>query len=143
MKGFIKVCAMNLERDSEGRVVTEVPAVSRENLSFKDGQEPLCKFKVSDTTNESGVFIIKVDKTVKYVGGVSNISRFFYGGCSRMNPDDKLWPGKCRLKKGIPEGVKRGKTVEVWFFRTDDAEQRRSIKMKLSKALKPEWDRRW
>lgn len=145
MNKFVKVCAVNLERDSSGRVVRQLP-ISR-GISCEKDPVFYCKFKISSTSIKGGVFLIKVDGKIRHIGGVEDLSRYFYGGCNKMCSSGTLevkeWSSECRLTKGIPEQVKMGRLVEVWFLRIDDEKQRRNIKLKLSKGLKLKWNRTW
>lgn len=82
MNDFIKICAINLERDREGRIANEspIPKDPKEKPNPEDSV-PYCKFRVSNTVLGCGVFLIKVDGKVKYVGSTVNFNRYFYGGC--------------------------------------------------------------
>lgn len=146
MGSFVKVCAMKLERDKEGRITKEVPVPGKELC--KGDSVPYCKFRIPSTSIGGGVFLIKVDGEVKRVGGTESLDRYFYGGCSRVcignAPYSQGWPVECRFKKGIHDEVKTGEFLEVWFMRIDDERQRRSLKLKLaSKNLKSKWKTRW
>ncbi len=145
MNDFVKICAINLERDREGRIASESP-IPKEKPDSK-GSVPYCKFRISSIPLRCGVFLIKVDGEVKYVGGTENLDRYFYGGCGEMctgsPPYSQSWPSKCRFKKGIHNEVKAGNLLEVWFLHIANEDQRRKIKLKLSKNLKSKWNRRW
>lgn len=145
MNAFIRICAIKLERDSKGMIVDESP-ISKKNPCEQD-LVPYCKFQMSSTPLIGGVFLIKVDDEIKYVGGTENLNRYLYGGCNREHvtgvSKNQGWPSECRLKKGIPKQVKTGEMVEVWFLRMDNTSQRRIITLKLNKKLKSEWNRRW
>ncbi len=146
MGKFVKVCAIKLERDSEGRIANESPVPGKE--SCKGDLVPYCRFRVPSVPIGGGVFLIKIDGEVKSVGGTENLDRYFYGGCSRVctgnAPYKQGWPAECRFKKGLHDQVKTGELVEVWFLRIDDETQRRRLKLQLmNKNLKSKWSTRW
>lgn len=143
MKGFTKVCAMNLERDSEGRIVKENPLLKKN--SPETGLVPYCKFKLCGVPG-GGIYLIKVDGEVKHFGGVEDLNRYFYGECNREDVDGATssqgWPAECRLRQGLPAQVKSGNLVEVWFF-VADANRRFAILSKMLKSPKTRWDQKW
>lgn len=148
MNDFIKICAINLERDREGRIANEspIPKDPKEKPNPEDSV-PYCQFRVSNTVLGCGVFLIKVDGKVKYVGSTVNFNRYFYGGCDRMctgsPPYSQGWPSECRFKKGLHNEVKQGNRVEVWFSHIVDENQRHKIKTKSNNKLKSKWNARW
>lgn len=145
MNDFVRVCAVKLERDSKGMIVGESCLPRKKPCG--DVLVPYCKFKMSNISLNNGVFIIKVDDRIRYVGGTENLDRYFYGGCSKTcdsgTSNVQGWPSECRLKKGVSAQVKTGELVEIWFLQIADEKQRRSVKLKLGKGRKLEWDRRW
>jgi hypothetical protein len=106
----------------------------------KYGKGPFCRFRIPNTLNSEGVYIIKVNNDIMYIGECENLSRRFNLGYGLISPRNCFVGGQstnCKINSYILQEMKNGSKVYLFFYETGE---RFKIESKLIKKYKPEWN---
>jgi len=143
---FEHICEIVPNLDSQGKAIEFFPQERYENrkkLSLnKYGEGPFCKFSIDKKyARKSGVYIIKIDENIQYVGECNDFQKRFgmgYGNISPKNCFEGGQPTNCRVNSDILKMFKAGKEIQLYFLETKD---RFEIEHKFIKKLKPIWNK--
>ena len=138
-----KICNIEVKREN-GRIVPNIPQdryKNPNNLSLhRYGAGKFCYFKIQNNQNFCGVYLIKVNGVIKYIGECKNLSKRFNMGYGQISPRNCFVGGQqtnCRINKKILEASKKKNKIELWFKRTNNymVEERNLIQHHM-----PEWN---
>ena len=143
---FDHVCKILPKTNSEENPLEFFPQERYENKKNlplnKYGEGPFCKFTINKKyAQKSGVYVIKIDETIQYVGECDDFQKRFgmgYGNISPRNCFEGGQPTNCRVNSDILKMIKTGKEVQLYFLETND---RFEIEHELIKKLKPIWNK--
>ena len=90
MTDFISICEIKPLIDKYGRIIEYQPDREYKNADDKKlnkyGKGPFCKFQIPNGINKAGVYILKIDDEVKYVGECENLSSRYNIGYGQISP---------------------------------------------------------
>ena len=144
---FCLICKIKPELDEQGSIKEYSPKNSYENsrgLSLDEyGEGPFCKFKIKSESNINipGVYVIAVNDTPKYVGECEDLVRRFNTGHGNISPSACFshgQPTNCRTNHLILSEVKKGASVELYFYPTEKFKQ---IKRSIRSTIKLDWNK--
>ncbi|MBX3011118.1 MAG: hypothetical protein KF832_06400 [Caldilineaceae bacterium] len=132
------------DTDDSGAVAAIQPHVAYANpqqLTLHSyGEGPFCKFRISTTLQEAGVYLLLVNDAPIYVGECTNLATRFNHGYGAVSPRDCYTGGRpayCRINNLIYNSLAAGQRVEVWFRKTTN---RQAIAAELIKLLNTTWN---
>jgi len=141
---FEWICEIKPVTDEQGQIIEYYPSEKYRNQSGKKlhkyGQGPFCRFRIPDTLNKKGVYILLVNHAIKYVGECENLSQRFnlgYGLISPRNCYEGGQPTNCKINSYILQEIKKGSKVCLFFRETED---RFKLERELIQKYKPEWN---
>jgi len=116
---------------------------NKKNLPLnKFGKGPFCKFSIDRKfSGKSGVYLIKVNDVIRYVGECDDFhGRFYmgYGNISPRNCFDGGQPTNCRINSEILKCGKSDDKILLYFLETED---RFKVEHVLIKKLNPSWNK--
>ena len=116
---------------------------NKRNYSLHEfGKGPFCKFIINKKhSGKTGVYLIVLDDKICYVGECVDLKKRFnagYGNISPRNCFTKGQPTNCRINSQILESFKNGKSVSLYFLKTNN---RSGIEHELIKKFRPAWNR--
>ena len=142
---FEHICDIEPARDADGSVRQFMPQSQYKNARSlplnKYGAGPFCKFKIPNRIQASGVYVLKVDNEVRYVGECAHLSARFNAGYGNISPKNCFKGGQetnCRLNNLVCTAAQAGGRISVWFFRTAEY---KSVEAALRSILRPTWNR--
>ena len=142
--GFEFICEIKPLTNEHGQIIEYYPYNEYKNAANKKlnkyGKGPFCKFRISSTLNRAGVYIIKVNEDIKYVGECEDLSNRYNSGYGQISPRNCFVGGQstnCKINSYILEEVKDGSKVYLFFYETDE---RFKIERELIKKYEPEWN---
>jgi hypothetical protein len=106
----------------------------------KYGMGPFCKFRIPANLNLAGVYAIKVEDSIKYVGECESLSRRFNAGYGNISPRNCFIGGQstnCKINSYILKEKQKGCKIHLYFVETDD---RILLGRELITQYKPEWN---
>jgi hypothetical protein len=137
-------------KDHAGVIIGEFPQSRYKNYKStplnKYGTGPFCRFQIAKKAKTSGIYLIKVNQTVLYVGECENLAKRFssngYGGISPRNCFVGGQETNCRINNLIYLAFLQEQQLSLWFYQTDfDKYVRRELENNLIRLLKPVWNR--
>lgn len=141
---FNFICEIKPLTDEHGNVIEYYPYKEYKNVADKElnkyGKGPFCKFKIPNNINQAGVYIIKVNEKVKYVGECENLSSRYNMGYGQISPRNCFiggQPTNCKINSHILREVKDGSKVHLLFYET---EHRFEVERDLIRKYEPEWN---
>lgn len=140
---FKFVCDIKPLTNENGKVIEYYPDTDCNGEGKrlnKYGKGPFCKFKIPTNISKAGVYIIKVNQRVKYVGECEDLSRRYNMGYGSIVPRNCYADGQstnCKVNSYILDKIKRGSTVSLFFYETED---RFKVESKLIQKYAPEWN---
>jgi len=144
MTDFISICEIKPLIDKYGRIIEYQPDREYKNADDKKlnkyGKGPFCKFQIPNGINKAGVYILKIDDEVKYVGECENLSSRYNIGYGQISPRNCYVGGQstnCKINSYILQEVKNGSKVYLLFYET---ENRFEVERSLIKKYEPEWN---
>jgi hypothetical protein len=142
---FVHVCDVEPVRREDGSVKLHMPQERYRNVRSLPlnnyGKGPFCKFTIDNGLQASGVYVLTVERQVRYVGECANLSARFNVGYGNISPKNCFKGGQetnCRLNNLIYTAVEARQVVALWFLPTADY---KSIEAFLRSSLKPTWNR--
>ena len=144
MTDFISICEIKPLIDKYGRIIEYQPDREYKNADDKKlnkyGKGPFCKFQIPNGINKAGVYILKIDDEVKYVGECENLSSRYNMGYGQISPRNCIVGGQstnCKINSYILREVKNGSKVLLLFYET---ENRFEVERELIKKYEPKWN---
>lgn len=141
---FKFICEIKPLIDEYGRVIEYFPYKEYKNAAEKElnkyGKGPFCKFQISNNKNKTGVYILKVNNGVKYVGECEKLSSRYNMGYGQISPRNCFVGGQstnCKINSYILREVKNGSKIHLLFYETDN---RFEVERELIKKYEPEWN---
>ena len=141
---FKLICELKPLTDEHGQIVEYFPANEYKNSANKKlnqyGKGPFCQFRIPSTVNREGVYIIKANDDIKYIGECENLSQRFNLGYGLISPRNCFVGGQstnCKINSHILKVTKNGGKVYLFFYETT---QRFRIESELIKKYKPDWN---
>lgn len=120
------------------------------NLSlYKYGAGPFCKVIKPTTLTSRGIYLITVDKRIRYVGECINLSkRFGSGQYANISPRNCFKPKgqttNCKVNHLILNEKKGGHLIELWFNETPNLDKydRKNFEETIISIVdpKPDWN---
>lgn len=104
------------------------------------GKGPFCRFSIPNNINYAGVYILKINKKVKYVGECLDLSSRYNKGYGLISPRNCFVGGQstnCKINSLILQETKNGSVVELLFCKSQD---RFTLERELIEEYKPEWN---
>lgn len=143
---FDFVCEIKPERKPAGNIDKYFPQsryANKKNLPpNKYGQGPFCYFSIPEVySGKSGVYLIKVDENIVYIGECVDFEDRFNTGYGIISPRNCFEGGQetnCRINNLILQTSESGSKISLYFCETSN---RKSIESQLIDELKPEWNR--
>ena len=105
------------------------------------GEGAFCKFSVCLPEN-SGVYLMVVDKIIVYIGETYNLRERFNNGYGNISPRNCYKGGQstnCRINKNVLTLCKEGKKVRIYVYITDE---RKHVERKLISLVNPPWNKK-
>ena len=141
---FEFICEIKPLTDVDGSLIEYKPYKEYKNVHnkrlHKYGRGPFCKFKIPTYINKAGVYILKVNNKVKYVGECEDLSSRYNTGYGQISPRNCFIGGQstnCKINTNIFNAVKSGAKVHLLFYETDD---RFNVERILIEKYSPEWN---
>lgn len=142
---FNYICAIEPERNLDGTVKSYKPQTRYENKKNvplnKYGEGPFCKFKIPSNPNVSGVYAVRVEGELRYIGECLNLSSRFNMGYGIISPRNCFKGGQetnCRINNLIYKAAKADYKIVLWFIQT---KVYKAIEGELRMSQQPEWNR--
>lgn len=141
---FKFVCEIKPVTDEHGRVIEYHPYKEYKDAADKElnkyGKGPFCKFQIPNGINNAGVYILKINNEVKYVGECEKLSSRYNMGYGQISPRNCFVRGQstnCKINSYILREVKNGSKVHLLFYET---ENRFEVERDLIKKYVPDWN---
>lgn len=138
------ICGIVPEKNAYGAINEYYPHNKYMNAAtsklHKHGIGPFCKFRIPASLNLAGVYVIKVEDFIKYVGESENLSRRFNTGYGNISPRNCFVGGQstnCKINNYILNETQKGHRIHLYFVKTED---RFLVEGELIKKHKPEWN---
>lgn len=132
------------EKDANGTIIEYYPQKYYKNATtaklHKHGKGPYCKFKFPADLNVAGVYVIKVEDVIKYIGECENLSNRFNTGYGNISPRNCFVGGQatnCKINSSILKEIKKGHKVYLYFKETED---RFLLEREMIGKFNPEWN---
>ena len=125
---FVYQAKIEPEKDAQGNIISYNPA---SRYKKKDGCElnpyghlSFCRFNLDKLPKTSGVYALYTNGQLVYIGRAKNFadrwSRVNYGNISPKNCYVGGQNTNCKINNYIFETIKNGKTVELYFYETEN-----------------------
>jgi len=142
---FSFITALEPERDELGEIRVFMPQSKYRNTSGlplnKYGEGPFCQFRISAALPLKGVYAIRVDDDITYIGQSENLSeRFNERGYGTIHPRNCFRKGQstnCRINSYILGSARKRQRIELWFCRSDNPSP---LEAQLITKLSPQWN---
>ena len=141
---FKFICEIKPLTDEYGGVIEYYPYKGYKNVDDKKlnkyGKGPFCKFQIPNGISKAGVYILKINEEVKYVGECENLSSRYNTGYGQISPRNCFVGGQstnCKINSYILQEVKNGSKVHLLFYET---ENRFEVERDLIKKYEPDWN---
>lgn len=141
---FQLVCDLEPEKDTDGNIIEKYPQHEFDNKNdlpmHKYGSGPFCKFRIPNKLHKSGVYILKVDEVIKYIGECIDLSIRYNTGYGQISPRNCYkggQPTNCKINANILQAAKLGLKISLWFYETED---RFTVESIIIRNLNPEWN---
>ncbi|AEF93202.1 protein of unknown function DUF1653 [Desulfotomaculum nigrificans CO-1-SRB] len=141
---FKFICEIKPLTDKDGRLIEYEPYKKYKNAAglklHKYGKGPFCQFRIPSNIPQAGVYILKVNNEIKYVGECENLSSRYNTGYGQISPRNCFLGGQstnCKINSYIIKEIKKGSKVELLFRQSQD---RFTLERELIEMYKPEWN---
>ena len=142
---FTHICVIEPDRDVNGAIREFMPQDRYANLRNlplnAHGDGPFCKFKISKSYNQSGIYVLTLNGDPKYVGKCDNLAqRWGLQGYGTISPKNCFMGGQstnCKINNMVLRQSKRGGRMELLFHATMDPGP---VERTIILILKPEWN---
>lgn len=141
---FQFVCEIIPELEKDGIPKEYMPQSRFRNVSNlplnQYGKGPFCRFKITHTFRKTGVYLVVINETPKYVGECEDFGKRWNMGYGVISPR-KCYKGgqstNCRINNLILGAFKSGDKIKLFFHETNN---RLEIEDELTAKLNPEWN---
>lgn len=131
--------------DSNGEICLYRPQDKYNNKKLplhKLGDGEFCKFKLDKADTVSGVYAWVIDGESKpiYIGEANNLKRRFAMGYGIISPRNCFVGGQitnCKMNKVVLEYYKQGKTIDIYFYRTNNY---KAVELELLREIKTKYN---
>ena len=141
---FEFVTTINLESSPSCKCYTYTPQCrynnQRELPLHSHGGGAFCRFRIPKENTASGVYIIKSQQTILYIGMCVNLAQRFNSGYGQISPRNCYVGGRqtnCRINKLILSEIKSGAKLKLYFHKTKKYKQ---LEACLITSKKPKWN---
>jgi hypothetical protein len=141
---FQYICDIKPLRGVDGSIRLFAPQTRYRNVRNlplnKYGEGSFCKFQIPKTYRNSGVYVLKSNEGVRYVGECVNLSARFNIGYGTISPRNCFKGGQetnCRLNMLIYLAAQAQDSISLWFFQTADY---KALEARLRSELNPPWN---
>lgn len=133
-------------KDSCGRICLYAPQNKYNNKKglplHKLGDGEFCKFKLDKADTVSGVYawVVNGDSKPIYIGEANNLKRRFDMGYGIISPRNCFVGGQitnCKMNKVVLEYYKQGKTIDIYFYRTNNY---KAVELELLREIKTKYN---
>ena len=138
------ICEIVPEKKKSGSIIEFLPQANYKNAStaklHKHGKGPFCKFKIPANLNMAGAYVIKVEDSIKYVGGCDNLSHRFNMGYGNISPRNCYIDGQstnCKINRYILNEAQKGCRIHLYFVEVAD---RYLAESELINQYRPAWN---
>lgn len=138
------ICEIEPEKNAYGAINEYYPHKDYMNAAIAKlhmhGKGPFCKYRIPAKLNLTGVYAIKVEDLIKYVGECENLSRRFNMGYGNISPRNCFVGGQstnCKINSYILKEKQKGLNIHLYFIESED---RFSLERELINQYKPEWN---
>lgn len=138
------ICEIVPEKNESGAINEYHPQKSYRNAATSKlhnyGKGPFCKFRIPNNIKLTGVYVIKVDGLIKYVGECEDLSHRFNAGYGNISPRNCFVGGQstnCKINAHIIKEKQKGRAIQLYFAAT---EERLVLERELINQYKPEWN---
>lgn len=114
---------------------------SNDLVLHKYGKGPFCRFAIPRELRREGIYLIKIDEEIKYVGECENLANRFNLGYGNISPRNCFVGGQstnCRINNEIYKNSINNYNVELYFY---DTTNRFEVEWELINTLSPSWNR--
>jgi hypothetical protein len=140
------VSDIELNGGENGELVTHAPqaryARANEVPLHCYGDREFCRFGIRRDLTLVGVYMLTVNREVRYVGECIDISDRFNNGYGNISPRNCFIGGQqtnCRINKLVAIEAQAGASIRLWFLETGEC---KAIEAQLIQALDPAWNLR-
>ncbi len=147
---FCRITTIEPERNADGKLLEYMPQKRFSNPKGyrlnKHGQGPFCRFKVRCSGLQSGIYLVTVSGTVKYVGECEDLAERFgprnYGLISPRNCFEHGQSTNCKVNHNILLAAREKAQIELWFCETPmlSTAARKANEAVLIAKLRPAWN---
>jgi hypothetical protein len=141
---FQFVCEIIPELEEDGISKEYMPQSRFRNVSNlplnEYGRGPFCRFKIKHAFRKTGVYLVVINETPKYVGECEDIGKRWNMGYGVISPRKCYKRGQstnCRINNLILRAFKSGDKVNIFFYETNN---RFEVEGDLIERLDPEWN---
>lgn len=112
-----------------GEIITYSPQQSYNNkkqlplLAEAENDAKFCRFRLNNAPECPGVYVWLVDEKPIYIGETRNLKKRFNSGYGNISPRNCYKGGQktnVKMNKVVLGYAMSGKSVELYFFKTDD-----------------------
>ena len=142
---FSHVCTIEADLDAEGQLITHMPQDRYAKAAItplnRYGNGPFVKFSIPRHHRDSGVYVLTLDRQLRYVGEAADLSARYNAGYGNISPKNCYAGGQqtnCRLNNLIYQALSDGSVIDLWFHPTSDY---KALELQLRRELAPEWNR--
>ncbi len=142
---FYFICMLTPQIDSNGIVDKFMPQSrykNKKSISLnKYGSGPFCKFRIPKNFKLSGVYLILVNKRIKYIGECKNLTNRYNSGYGQISPRNCFVGGQetnVRINNLIYRNTTLGHTIKLLFYPTTNY---KIIEKQLRALVKPKWNK--
>ncbi|QBP43187.1 GIY-YIG nuclease family protein [Paenisporosarcina antarctica] len=139
---FNFICFITPKKNSHDEIQTFFPQNmfnNNESLALHQyGQGPFCSFTISTKSIKEGVYLLKINDDITYLGECENLSKRFNSGYGNISPRNCFIGGQstnCRINNKIYEVA--NEKVKIYFYETNN---RFEVERELIMKLKPIWN---
>ena len=141
---FIFISNIEPIRNADGTIFTYNPRERYNNLRglplHKYGGLYYCKFRLATLLNDCGIYFIKVNNIIKYIGRCKKLRSRFNNGYGQISPRNCYIGGQetnCRINNLLLLAFNNNFEIELWFYQTNNYIM---IEKELIAIHNPEWN---
>ena len=106
------------------------------------GRGAFCSFRIAKSKRLTGVYLLVVNDSIRYVGECENVCKRFNTGYGNISPRNCYLGGRttnCKINRKLLDVVQSGGRVELYFLPTTD---RKAVERELLSNHRPDWNGR-
>jgi hypothetical protein len=104
------------------------------------GAGPFCRFRIPADLTLEGVYLLRVDEQIVYLGKCDNLAVRFNSGYGQIAPRNCYKGGQntnCKVNRRVLHEIERGRQVELWFCPVGNP---LAVEKSMLAALAPTWN---